>query len=84
MLYIYICVCVCHLYLLTYVEHILGLKGPSPHVSVGYSKINENVKQCIFAKCNHFGNTFLNIGEFPVYVDIRGNVISTVSIGISE
>ena len=42
------------------------------------------VKQGIYLKRKHFGNTFINTVAFPVCVDITGNEMSTMSIGIPK
>ena len=74
----YIYVCVIYIYQHT-LRHTPGLKGPLSHAYVAYSK------NSVFSpSAKHFGNTFINIVGFPVYVDIKGNVISTVLIGITE
>ena len=69
-------------------RHTPGLKGPSPRASVAYGKIYKNREiVCFLFKCKHFGNTFINIVGFLVYLDIRGNVqgvMSTVSICIPD
>ena len=70
--------------MLTYVKAHLGLKGPLPDDSVTYSKIYENGETVYFLKCKHFGNTFIDIVAFPVNMDITGNEIITISIGIPE
>ena len=70
--------------MLTYVKAHPGLKGPLPDASVTYSKIYENGETVYFLKWKHFGDIFIDIVAFPAYMNITGNEIITISIGIPE
>ena len=64
---LYMCVIYIHQHTL---RHTPGLKVPLSIASVAYSNIYIYTKMVTLC-AKHFGNTFINIVGFPVYVDIR-------------